>query len=79
MFIDDLEQYTRWMNDIEVTRYLGQVAKCYSLEREKEILERMIKEDHNFAIVLKKEDRYLVMHLYLILITCINERRSDYS
>lgn len=59
MFIDDLEQYTRWMNDIEVTRYLGQVAKCYSLEREKEVLERMIKEDHNFAIVLKKEDRLL--------------------
>jgi len=32
MFLDDLEQYTRWMNDFEVTRYLGQAAKCFSLE-----------------------------------------------
>ena len=23
MFLDDVEQYTRWLNDFGVTRYLG--------------------------------------------------------
>jgi RimJ/RimL family protein N-acetyltransferase len=59
IFTDDLEQYTRWMNDLEVTRYLGQAVKTYSLEKEKEVLETLAKGNHNFAIVLREEDRLL--------------------
>lgn len=59
MLLDDLEQYTRWMNDFEVTRYLGQAAKCYSLESEKKILEGLVSDGHNYAVVLKGEDRLI--------------------
>jgi RimJ/RimL family protein N-acetyltransferase len=59
MFTDDVEQYTRWMNNIEVTRYLGQASKCFSLESEKKALERMVSEGHNYAIVLKGEERLI--------------------
>lgn len=59
MFLDDLEQYTRWLNDLEVTRYLGQAAKCFSLESEKKALERLVSEGHNYAVVLKDEDRLI--------------------
>lgn len=59
MFTDDAEQYARWMNNIEVTRYLGQASKCYSLDSEKKALERMVSEGHNYAMVLKEEDRLI--------------------
>lgn len=59
MFLDDLEQYTRWINDFEVTRYLGQAARCYSLESEKKALEKLVTEGHNFAVVLKGEERLI--------------------
>lgn len=59
MFLDDLEQYTRWMNDIEVTRYLGQAARCYSLESERKALEKLVSDGYNFAVVLKGEERLI--------------------
>lgn len=59
MFLDDLEQYTRWINDIEVTRYLGQAARCYSLESERKVLESLVSDGYNFAIVLKDEERLI--------------------
>lgn len=59
MFLDDSEQYTRWMNDFEVTRYLGQASKCFSLESEKKALERLAAEGHNYAVVLKEGDRLI--------------------
>ena len=59
MFIDDMEQYTRWMNDFEVTRYLGQASKCISQESEKKILENLVSDGHNYAVVLKEEDRLI--------------------
>jgi RimJ/RimL family protein N-acetyltransferase len=59
IFLDDLEQYTRWLNDFEVTRYLGQAAKCFSLESEKRVLEKLVSDGHNYAVVLKGEDRLI--------------------
>lgn len=59
MFLEDLEQYTRWMNDFEVTRYLGQAAKCFSMESEKKFLEQLAAEGHNYAVVLKDEERLI--------------------
>ena len=59
MSLDDLEQYTRWLNDLEMTKYLGAAATTISLEKEREALEMLAKGEHNFAIVLKGEDRLL--------------------
>ncbi|NJD03666.1 MAG: GNAT family N-acetyltransferase [Ruminiclostridium sp.] len=59
MFLDDLEQYTRWMNDFEVTRYLGQASRCISLESEKKYLENLVSDGYNFAVVLKEEERLI--------------------
>lgn len=59
MFLDYAELYTKWMNDFEVTKYLGQAAKCISLESENKHLEKMVAEGHNYAIILKEDDRLL--------------------
>ena len=48
---DDLETYTEYLNDLETGLPIGQATRSLSLAREKEILERMTKEDHTFAII----------------------------
>lgn len=59
MFVDDVEQYTKWVNDFEVTRYLGLASKSFSLESERKALENLATEGYNFAVVLKDEDRLI--------------------
>ena len=59
MFLDDLELYTRWLNDSEMTRYLGQAAQCFTLESERKFLEKLVAEGHNYAIVHKEEERLI--------------------
>ncbi|MDR2688097.1 MAG: GNAT family N-acetyltransferase [Oscillospiraceae bacterium] len=57
----DLEIYTKWMNDIEVTRWLGMAGGVYSLPAERAYLESATKDVNNyqFAIVLREGDRLL--------------------
>jgi RimJ/RimL family protein N-acetyltransferase len=74
IFTDDIEKYVKWMNDLEVTKFLGALStENYTIEREKDFLEKMAKEKFNFAIVLKDGDRlignislFAVNHLYQI-------------
>jgi len=51
----DLEIYTKWMNDSEVTRWLGMHSGVFSLPAERAFLENATKETNNyqFAIVLR--------------------------
>lgn len=48
---DDYEIYTRWINDLSTSIPLGAATIGYSLMKEKEVLEKISKEDHMFAIV----------------------------
>ncbi len=56
---DDAETYTQWINDLEVTAYLTLSHQVLSLSKEKEILERMAREGHVFAIVDKEKDQLI--------------------
>lgn len=57
--IEDLESYTRWVNDPQVTDGLGISWNVYTLEKEREYLEKMAKDDYAFAIVKKDDDSLL--------------------
>lgn len=59
MNLEDLDMYTNWMNSLSVQIPLGNFASTYSLTREKEALEKMVKEDHMFAVVHKEGDRLI--------------------
>ena len=48
---DDVEKYTEWINDLEVTVNLCLSHKVINTLTEREALERLSKEGHNFAIV----------------------------
>ena len=57
----DVEIYTKWLNDIEITRWLGMTSSVYGLPAEREYLEKTTKDPNNyqFAIVLREGDRLL--------------------
>jgi RimJ/RimL family protein N-acetyltransferase len=57
--VDDYEIYTKWVNDIEVARGINLYDKMISLGNEKEILEKLSSEKHNYAIIEKNENRLL--------------------
>ena len=73
----DLEIYTKWMNDSEVTRWLGMHSGLYSLPAERAYLENATKDSHNyqFAIVLRNGNR-LIGNLGFNEINQINRRAT---
>lgn len=50
---DDYELYTKWINDLTTSIPLGGATMTYSLMKEKELLEKISKEENMFAIVDK--------------------------
>jgi len=59
MNLDDLDTYTRWLNNLGTTVPLGQGAQVFSLTTEKEALEKLAREKHQFAIVERASDALL--------------------
>jgi len=49
--LDDAAQYTEWLNDLEITVNLTLSPQIITEELEREALENLIEEGHNFAIV----------------------------
>lgn len=70
---DDLEIYTKWMNDKEITEKLGNYYKNITLSFEKKYLEN--ESGYSFAIVLKKENR-LIGNISLMDVNNINQTAS---
>ena len=73
----DLEIYTKWLNDVEVTRWLGQYSAVYSLPAERAWLENATKDVNNylFAIVLRDGDR-LIGNIGLVDLNQIHRRAT---
>ena len=53
---EDVEQFTEWMNDFEVTDYIGRTAQMISLSGEKEFLEKNPNPEATFVIVDLRDD-----------------------
>ena len=51
IFPEEADTIVVWFNDIVVTKYLPTAGRPYSLSKEKEILEKMAKEEHVYAII----------------------------
>ncbi|KUO69313.1 MAG: acetyltransferase [Clostridia bacterium BRH_c25] len=56
---EDAEVYAKWINDLEVNIYLTSTPKIYSLSKEREILERISKEEYCFAIVDSEKEKVI--------------------
>src|SRR5215469_889974 len=56
--VNDVELFTEWLNDLEVTKYLTLYPSIISLENEKEILVKLSK-DHNYSIIDLEKDELI--------------------
>ena len=56
---DDVEIYTKWLNNYNITRYLSIHNQTVSLLSEKEYLEKFSKQDNHFCIVKKENDELI--------------------
>ena len=72
---DDVEQYTKWLNDHDVADHLGQYRQMISLDNERKALERLSSEGHNYAIILKDTDT-LIGNISLMDIEHIHRRAT---
>ena len=61
--IEDVEKYTKWMNDFEITDYTGRSHQIMTLETEKKYLEEHINEEGVFAIIDSNKDKKLYLCL----------------
>ena len=57
--IEDVEKFTEWMNDFEVTDYTGRSSEIMSLEEEKKYLQDNNNPEATFAIVTLGEDKLI--------------------
>ena len=59
--VEDVEKYTRWLNDFETTDYTGRSSQIYTKENERKWLEEGIqnKENQIFGIVDLENDNLL--------------------
>ena len=61
VFDEDIERYTKWMNDFEVTDYIGGSSKVVTLTGERTWLEDMVKnrKDISLEIVTLDDDKLI--------------------
>ena len=57
--MDDVEPFLRWVNDIEVSKYITISHRIYSEVLEKEAVEKMARSGNTFAIVDKETDKVI--------------------
>ena len=72
---EDVEKYTQWLNDFEVTDYIGRSEKIMSLEGEKKYLEENSNPEAVFSIVTLDEDK-LIGSVGLELINHFNRKAT---
>ena len=59
--IEDVEKFTEWMNDFEVTDYTGRSGKITTLSQEKEWLEKSAKNNENRSFnIIELENNKLI-------------------
>ncbi len=72
---DDAHLYKSWINDLEVGMNLGAAPQILTIEKEKEVLERIMKSEssYSFAIIDKQNDR-LNGRISIMCVDLINRR-----
>lgn len=56
---EDIEIFTEWLNDFEVTDYIGRSAYITTLEGEKQYFEENLNKNYNFFIVTLEENKLI--------------------
>lgn len=57
--VDDAAKYVEWLNNHEISKYLGGTSRIYNLEDEKKWIEETNQNGYVFAIVSKDKDKLI--------------------
>lgn len=57
--VEDVEKFTEWMNDFEVTDYIGRSGAIMSLEGERKYLQEDSNPEATFSIITLEEDKLI--------------------
>lgn len=57
--INDVEKLTEWVNDLNLAIYLSVAPGVFTIEKEREILEKLSNEGHHFSIVKLSNDELI--------------------
>lgn len=55
--LEDYDEYSKWINDLDISLNLGNVHQIYTLHKEKKHLKEVSK--NSFAIITKKDDKLI--------------------
>lgn len=70
---DDYISFTEWINDYETSKYLDQYSKVFTLEDEKDFVERSRKDDKVYLSIVKLSNDELIGNVSLMNIDHINK------
>ena len=70
---DDYISFTEWINDYETSKYLDQYSKIFTLEDEKDFVERARKDDKVYLSIVKLSNDELIGNISLMNIDHINK------
>ena len=71
--IEDVENYTKWMNDFETTDYIGRSSELYTIENERKFLENCSeKKDDIILGIIKLDNDQLIGNCGLHKIDSVN-------
>ncbi len=57
--MDDVEKYTEWLNDMEIGQFVTLSHIVLDIEKETELLRKLMREDYIFAIVEKDTNKVI--------------------
>ena len=74
MNLEDVEIYTKWLNDMEITDKLGSSMRMSNLSNEKKYIEENMN-GYNFSIILREKDQ-LIGNVSLMDVDTINRKAT---
>ena len=74
--LDDIEKYAEWLNDLEISLYLTGNSEVYTNDKEREILENLLKSDTDVLFAIINNDDKLIGNLGLHQIDYKNRKAT---
>ena len=74
--LDDIEKYAEWLNDLEISLYLTGTSEVYTNDKEREILENLLKSDTDVLFAIINNDDKLIGNLGLHQIDYKNRKAT---
>jgi len=74
--LDDIEKYAEWLNDLEISLYLTGTSEVYTNDKEREILENLLKSDTDILFAIINNDDELIGNLGLHQIDYKNRKAT---